>query len=272
MFDQMVQVRDAMTDPSAKTVKPARRAAPRSAAPAASGARKLVKAAQSLGGATGVGPVDNLPDPVDNPPPGRRAQAGEARRGRILKQALGVFARQGPDGASLEAIARAAGLSKANLLYYYPSKDALYLAVLEQGLALWLQPFGRFTAQDDPLDAIGALIVLKLEMSRDHPEVSRLFALEMLRGAPLLKPVLAGPLKAVFEAKCAVIAGWVAQGRLAPVEPAHLIFSIWAITQHYADFAVQVRALTGKGLSDKAFMDETAAAVTALVLGGLQPR
>ena len=108
-------------------------------------------------------------------------------------------------------------------------------------------------------------------MSRDHPDVSRLFALEMLRGAPLLKPVLAGPLKAVFDAKCAVIAAWVAAGKLRPVDPPHLIFAVWALTQHYADFAVQVRALTGKTLADKAFMQETRDAVTALVLRGALP-
>ncbi len=261
-----------MTDPIAKTVKPARKAAARTGAAGASGARKLVKAAQSVGGTAARGAVDKMAAPVDSAPVGRRAQAHEARRAAILKSAQGVFARQGLDGASVEAIAKAAGLSKANLLYYYPSKDALYLAVLEQGLSLWLLPFGRFTQDEDPVAAIEAFIGFKLEMSRDHPEVSRLFALEMLRGAPLLKSVLAGPLKAVFEAKGKVIQAWVAQGRLAPVDPAHLIFSIWAITQHYADFAVQVRALTGRTLANGAFMDETRQAVTALVLKGVLPR
>jgi len=255
-----------MTGSEAKTVKPPRRIGPRSGGPAASGARKLVKAAQFVSDGE---PVDNFPSAT---PLGRRAKAGEARKAAILKAALGVFARQGLDGASVEAIAQAAGISKANLLYYHPSKDALYLAVLEQGLALWLAPLSRFTEADDPAQAIAALIGAKLVMSRDHPEVSRLFALEMLRGAPLLKPVLAGPLKAVFDAKVAVVEAWVAAGKLGPVDPPHLIFAIWALTQHYADFAVQVRALSGKSLSDKAFMDETQAALTALVLDGARGR
>jgi len=247
-----------MTDPAAKTVKPPRKLASKPA----SGARKLVKAAQSLGDA---GAVDNFPK-------GRRAQAGEARKAAILKAALGVFARAGLDGASVEAIAQAAGISKANLLYYHPSKEALYVAVLEQGLSAWLAPLSRFTEDQDPAQAIAALVDAKLVLSRDHPEVSRLFALEMLRGAPLLKPVLAGPLKAVFDAKCAVIGSWIDAGKLARVDPPHLIFAIWALTQHYADFAVQVRALSGKTLSDKAFLDETRAAVTALVLDGVRLR
>ena len=252
-----------MADPIAKTVKPPRGAAARPAAKRGSGARKLVKAAQS------VGEAGDLAGGEGGRPPGPRERAGEARKAAILKAALTVFARLGPDGASVEAIAQAAGVSKPNLLYYYPSKDALYVAVLEQGLALWLSPLGRFTEADDPAQAISALIAAKLEMSRDHPEVSRLFALEMLRGAPLLKPVLAGPLKAVFEAKCAVIAAWVAAGKLRPVDPPHLIFAIWALTQHYADFAVQVRALTSKSLADRAFMEETRSAVTNLVLRGV---
>nr|WP_295112971.1 HTH-type transcriptional regulator RutR [uncultured Caulobacter sp.] len=251
-----------MTDPATKTVKAPRKTAAKAAAKSGQVARKLVKAAQTVGDDS----------PVDNFPKGRRAQAGEVRKAAILKAALAVFARQGLDGASVEAIAQAAGISKANLLYYHPSKEALYVAVLEQGLSLWLAPLSRFTAEEDPADAIAALIGAKLAMSRDHPEVSRLFALEMLRGAPLLKPVLAGPLRAVFDAKCAVIGAWIDGGKLGRVDPPHLIFSIWALTQHYADFAAQVRALAGKSLSDKAFMDETQEALTALVLDGVRPR
>jgi TetR/AcrR family transcriptional regulator len=247
-----------MADPNAKTVNPPRAGRARASGVDASGARKLVKAAQTVGEAGG-GAVSA----------GRRARAGEARRAAILKAALAVFARLGPDGASVEAIAQAAALSKTNLLYYYPSKEDLYLAVLEQGLALWLSPLGRFTEADDPAEAIEALIAAKLEMSRDHPEVSRLFALEMLRGAPVLKPVLTGPLKAVFDARCAVIAAWIAAGKLRPVGPPHLIFAIWALTQHYADFAVQVRALTGRSLTDRTFMAETLSTIAQLVLHGV---
>lgn len=254
-----------MTVPSAKTVKPPRKAKPRGPGQSPSGARALVKAAQSAG-------ETERAEAAAAAPGGRRAQAGEARKAAILAAALAVFARLGLEGASVEAIAQAAGVSKANLLYYHPSKEALYVAVLEQGLSLWLAPLARFRREDDPVQAIGSLIDAKLTMSRDHPEISRLFALEMLRGAPLLKPVLAGPLKAVFDAKVAVIQAWIADGRLAPADPARLVFAIWAITQHYADFAVQVRALTGKGLTDKAFMDETRAAVTALVLDGVRAR
>ncbi|ADG10543.1 HTH-type transcriptional regulator RutR [Caulobacter segnis] len=251
-----------MTGRIATTVKPPPGARVRPVAKAASGARVLLKAAQSLG----------EPEAVEAWPRGNRKKAGEARKAAILKGALAVFARLGLDGASVEAIAQASGVSKANLLYYYPSKEALYVAVLEQGLSQWLAPLARFTESDDPADAIRSLIAAKLAMSRDHPEVSRLFALEMLRGAPLLKPVLAGPLKAVFDAKVAVVQAWVATGRLAPVDPPHLIFAIWALTQHYADFAVQVRALSGKSLSDNDFMGETLAAVTGLVLDGVRPR
>ena len=247
-----------MTDPAAKTVKPPRKATPKPA----SGARKLVKAAQALSDIKAA-----------QPSKGPRAKAGEARKAAILKAALGVFARLGVDGSSVEAIAQAAGISKANLLYYHPTKEALYVAVLEQGLSLWLAPLSRFTEDDDPAQAIAALIDAKLVLSRDHPEISRLFALEMLRGAPLLKPVLAGPLRAVFDAKVAVIDAWIAAGRLCRVDPSHLIFAVWALTQHYADFAVQVRALTGgKTLSDKAFMDETRTALTALILDGVRIR
>src|SRR4051794_21707407 len=152
----------------------------------------------------------------------------------ILAAALDIFSTQGFHGASLDQIAEAAGLSKPNLLYYFASKEAVHRMLLERLLDTWLEPLRRLDPDGDPQAEIGAYIRRKLEMARDYPRESRLFAGEILQGAPHIADVLAGPLKALVDAKARVIAAWAAAGRIATVDPRHLIVSIWAVTQHYA--------------------------------------
>ena len=124
----------------------------------------------------------------------------------------------------------------------------------------------------DPLAAIRHYIQLKLEVSRDHPQASRLFCLEMLQGAPLLKAELEGDLKALIDEKSRVIENWIVQKRLAPVEPQHLIFMLWATTQHYADFSAQVEAITGRTLNDEEFFQQAVANVQHMVIEGIRIR
>ncbi|HRO12447.1 TetR family transcriptional regulator C-terminal domain-containing protein [Amaricoccus sp.] len=163
----------------------------------------------------------------------------------ILAAALEVFSTMGFRGATLDQIAETAGLSKPNLLYYFASKEDVHRMLLERLLDTWLEPLRQLDAAGDPGEEIGAYIRRKLEMARDYPRESRLFAGEILRGAPHIADLLAGPLKALVDEKAAIIAGWAAQGRIAPVDPRHLIVTIWAVTQHHADFAAQLDALFG---------------------------
>lgn len=165
----------------------------------------------------------------------------------ILEAGLDVFAQHGFRGATLDQIADAAGLSKPNLLYYFPSKDAVYLALMAQLLRTWLDPLRHMNPDGEPVEEVMAYVRRKLELARDYPRESRLFANEILQGAPRLMPEIAGQLKTLVDEKAVVLTAWMAQGRIAQVHPVHLIFSIWALTQHYADFDVQVRAVLGPG-------------------------
>lgn len=180
---------------------------------------------------------------MNEQPPLTRIQA--RNRAAILSGGLDVFSAAGFRGATLDQIAEAAGLSKPNLLYYFPSKEAIYAALLEQLLETWLNPLKALNAEGEPVDEILAYAQRKLAMSRDYPRESRLFANEILQGAPQIGAVLSGPLRALVDEKAAVMRDWMAAGRLQETDPYHLIFSIWALTQHYADFDVQVRAVLG---------------------------
>ena len=196
----------------------------------------------------------------------------ETKRSAIMEAALDIFSRYGLHGTSLDQVASQADVSKTNLLYYFASKDDLYINVLRQLMEVWLRPLQAFTFEQDPVEAIGDYLKVKLELSRDHPAESRLFCLEVIQGAPLLLEELGTSLRDIVESKVAVINAWIAAGKLAPIEPHHLIFSLWATTQHYADFRVQVEAVSGRTLDDPAFFAETLANLKLLVLQGICPR
>ncbi|WP_174847479.1 HTH-type transcriptional regulator RutR [Yersinia artesiana] len=214
--------------------------------------------------------TSNTPAPEIKP--SRRSKAGAAKRQGIMTAALELFSLYGIHGTSLDQVAERADVSKTNLLYYFPSKEALYIAVLKDILAIWLAPLKALQADQQPIDAIRHYIALKLAVSRDHPQASRLFCLEMIQGAPLLKQELAGDLKTLFDDKVLIIRRWMDDGLIAEVEPQHFIFMLWATTQHYADFSAQIEAISGKSLSDKEFFQQTVASVQQLVIGGIARR
>lgn len=171
----------------------------------------------------------------------------EKNSSAILEAALDVFSAHGFRGATLDMIADVAGLSKPNLLYYFPSKEAVHTALLSRLLNTWLDPLRAMNPQGEPVAEIMGYVRRKLQLSRDYPRESRLFANEILQGAPRIMGAIEGDLKALVDQKAAVLTAWMDQGRIARLAPHHLIFSIWSLTQHYADFDVQVRAVLGEG-------------------------
>ncbi len=164
----------------------------------------------------------------------------------LFDAALAVFSTHGFRGATLDQIASAAGMSKPNVLYYFRSKEAIHTALLEKLIETWLDPLRALDENGEPLDEILAYVRRKLSISRDHPRESRLFANEILQGAPRIRSVLSGELKQLVDEKAAVIQRWSDAGKIRDVDPVHLIFSIWSLTQHYADFDAQVHAVLGE--------------------------
>ncbi len=200
---------------------------------------------------------------------GRARQArGDSAREALLGAAERVFARAGFVGATTAAIAEAAGLPKANLHYHFGSKEDLYRAVLSRTLHDWLVPLDDLRPEADPREALQAYIRAKMAMSASRPDASRVYANELLHGAPVLGELLRGELRAVVRQKAAVIDGWVAAGRMAPVDATQLFFTIWAATQTYADFDVQVRAVLGRARLGARDHQRAADHVVALLLRG----
>ena len=188
---------------------------------------------------------------------------------RILTAALDVFSENGFRGATLDRIASTASMSKPNLLYYFKSKEEIHVALLTGLLDVWLAPLREISPQGEPADENGSYIRRKLESSRQFPRESRLFANEMLAGAPHIGAFLQDELKQLVDEKAAIFQNWIDNQRLAPCDPRHLLFAIWSTTQHYADFSVQVRHVLGLQPGDVSYYDEAARMLETLFLGQL---
>ena len=201
----------------------------------------------------------------------RRTRIQEEKEELILEAALEVFSARGFNGTSLDQIAEAAGMSKPNLLYYFRTKEAIHRLLIERLLDTWLAPLEELEADGEPLGEIRSYIRRKLEMARDYPRESRLFANEILQGAPHILDELEGPLKTLVDEKAAVIRSWSRSGKLAACDPYHLIFSIWATTQHYADFDAQIRAVMGESQYGEGRFEDAARFLNRLFVDGLKP-
>jgi TetR/AcrR family transcriptional regulator len=201
-----------------------------------------------------------------------RTRIQREKRDLILEAALDVFSVHGFRGATIDQIAEAAGMSKPNLLYYFPRKEEIHKELISTMLDMWLAPLREMDADGDPIPEIRSYIRRKLEMARDFPRESRLFANEMLQGAPRTIDMLGGDMKVLVDEKAAIIGGWMDRGKLSRTDPYHLIFSIWATTQHYADFDVQVRAVLGKDRNGDGRFEDAARYLEQLFMFGLVPK
>jgi TetR/AcrR family transcriptional regulator len=201
-----------------------------------------------------------------------RSRIRTEREARILKAAETVFAHRGFNGARLMEIAAEADLPKANLLYYFRSKEEIYRAVCQDILETWLGALGDISADDKPDDALRKYIEAKMDLSLKRPNASKVFAMEIIAGAPVIGDYLAHDLKNWVNKQAEVFTIWQERGEMAEVSPRHVLFLIWAATQTYADFSTQITAVLGSEKISKHEYENAVETVTGVILRGLGTR
>ena len=195
------------------------------------------------------------------------------KRQQLLSAALDVFSLYGFSGASLDEIAQRADMHKSNIFYYYENKEALYVEVLTTVMQKWLAPLQILEPDLEPAEAITQYLMQKIEVSRTQPKASKLFALEIIQGAPHILPILKGPLRKLFKRKSKVILNWQEQGKISDkIDAEVLILNLWGITQNYADFSTQIEMVTGKTLSNRSMYQRTIEHTVHMMLYGIMPR
>ena len=200
---------------------------------------------------------------------GKRTEIRRENERVILEAAERVFAEAGYGGATMQLIADMAGLPKANLHYYFPTKEALYRQVVRNIFEIWLHAADTFDDAPGPVEGIGSYIEAKMAISRRHPFGSKVWASEVMHGAPVIQDYLETTLRDWTTGRMAVIQSWVDAGKMAPVDPRHLLYMLWAMTQHYADFGHQIETLNnGRPLSDAQWREATET-VKSVILRGI---
>jgi TetR/AcrR family transcriptional regulator len=205
-------------------------------------------------------------------PPKRRLPNRDKIEATILAEAVRVFAASGFAGASVATVAENAGLSKQNLMYYFPTKQALYQRVLDGVLDDWLERMANLADPErKPCDLLRAYISAKLRFSREQPLASRVFAMEVLGGAQLYGEQIRSRVVPLVRRDIEVFERWIAEGRMAPVNATHLLFAIWAMTQSYADFAPQMQLVLGREQLTQQDFDAAEELITNMVLRSVAP-
>ena len=206
--------------------------------------------------------------------PARKIDIREANEALILRAAERQFALHGFRGTTTEGIANEAGLPKANVHYYFKTKANLYRQVLKGILEDWMDAAAAFESDQDPERALTLYVRAKMQFSRQRPYGSRVWASEIMRGAPVMERFLGTTLKTWVNARARTIRSWISDGKIRDVDPESLLYMIWAVTQHYADFERQIVILNGGDAIDERQYRERVEQVVSLVLGsvGLEAR
>ena len=200
----------------------------------------------------------------------RRVLNRDKLEAEITEVAVRVFAECGYEGTSIATVAEKAGLSKQNLMYYFPTKQALYQRVLDEVLDEWLERMEHLAAEDqEPAEVLRTYIQAKLKFSREQPWASRVYAMEVISGAQLYGAQIQRRVIPLLRKDIEVFEKWIAAGKVAPINATHLLFAIWAMTQSYADFSAQMAlVLNRKQLSKKDF-DDGEQAIVNMVLAAI---
>ena len=201
-----------------------------------------------------------------------RPSIREGNERAILAAAESVFAEHGFGGATMAAIAARAGVPKPNIHYYFPTKQRLYRAVIERVLTAWLDAARSFDTSGDASEALTAYISAKMDLAREMPLSSQIWASEIMRGAPVIQDFLDTTLTQWVRSRERVVRKWIAEGKLRPIEPKFLFYMIWATTQHYANAAHEIASLeNGRPLNDETF-ERAKRQVVETILSGVAAR
>ncbi|MET3134150.1 TetR/AcrR family transcriptional regulator [Oxalobacteraceae bacterium GrIS 1.11] len=217
-----------------------------------------------------MSPAPNKPNRPRSPPPKRRVINRDKLEADIVAQAVRVFAECGYEGASIATVAENTGLSKQNLMYYFPTKQALYQRVLDDVLDEWLERMANLADDDqEPLAMLRAYIQAKLRFSREQPWASRVYAMEVIGGAQLYGVQIQNRVVPLLRKDIAVFEKWISAGKIAPVNATHLLFAIWAMTQSYADFSTQMALVLNRKQLTRRDFDDAEKMITQMVLAAV---
>jgi AcrR family transcriptional regulator len=171
---------------------------------------------------------------------------GEARRRRLLEEAVRLFGRRGYEGASLDAVATAAGVRKQTLLYYFPTKEALLEACVEEASArVATRLTTALEAEQDPSRKGEAVIHAVFSLAEEWPEFPQ-FIREASRLGPEIVQRFASTLEPLRLRALTFLSRGMAEGQIRRQDPALLLFTLYTAVVGSLTEAGVLRAVVGE--------------------------
>jgi AcrR family transcriptional regulator len=170
----------------------------------------------------------------------------EGTKRKILESATTEFADRGPDGTTIERIAKLAGVNKERVYNYYGGKPELFALVLREQLATAARnvPVASFTSED-----IGEYAGRLYDHHRQHPELARLLQWEALAFASEVPEEQHR--RTLYGGNTAAIGDAQAAGLLtAAIAPDLLNFLLLSLAGYWAAVPQVARMITGATTDD----------------------
>jgi TetR/AcrR family transcriptional regulator len=197
--------------------------------------------------------------------------AATDRRAQLLDIALNFFSQKGFDRTTTKEIAAAAGVTEAIVFRHFPSKQALYQAVLDQKSAspsarAWLEEARRRMDANDDEGLMRAIAEAVLEQYRSDPRMERLMLYAALEGQETALNHFRNASMPIYELLREYLLKRQQEGALAAFSPAAILLSISGMAQQYA---VYTRLF---GFPQEISDDEAVETFTRILMDGIKPR
>lgn len=174
---------------------------------------------------------------------------GEARRRKLLEEAIRLFGQKGYEGTSLDAVASAAGVRKQTLLYYFPTKDALLEAcVMETSQRVALALAEALDAETSTSKKAETVIHTLFSLAGEWPEFGQ-FVREASRLGPDVVQRFASVLEPLRLRALAFLANGMLEGQIRRQDPALLLFTLYTAVIGSITEAGVLRAVVGEDRS-----------------------
>ncbi len=168
---------------------------------------------------------------------------GGGTKAQILAVAIRHFAADGFNGTSLNDIADEVGVARSSLLHHFPSKDALYRAVVLDEFGDWFDLLGEAIGTiDHGWPQVEKVLRAAFRFFEERPDFVRLARREALDGSIVTDELGAG-LRPLFERGAAWLGQEMDGGRLRRFDPAQLIVTGYGAVLSYLSDAALITAL-----------------------------
>ena len=201
----------------------------------------------------------------------RPRMSGVDRRNQLLEAALEVFSRKGVEGATTKEVAAAAGVTEAIIFRHFPTKQALYTAVLDHHvqsaeLQQWLAEIRGWMDQNNDEQVLRSIARVILKSYRADTRYERVLLFAALEGHELGLAHNRQLVAPIYELLRDYFARRQREGAIGKFHPGAIIGAIGGMTKNHA-MMTQMFGYSTEASSD----DEVIESFVRITMNGIRP-